>query len=140
MQALDETTRRNLIASFFLDNQHLGKRHTVLHFAAMKVPPKTVYRILQHLELRGNVNRKIGSGGHNRAMNGNGVRSLRTLAVNRLGVSPRKLALRYHVGNQPFTECSPQLVQHAVGESRHQSTPKDRKHVQNQELENWGAV
>jgi hypothetical protein len=98
MQTLDESTRRSLIASFYMENQHLGKRHTVLHFSGMKVPPKTVYRILQCLELRGNVNRKIGSGGHNRAMNGNGMRSLRTLAANRLGVSTRKLARRYDVG------------------------------------------
>jgi transposase len=98
METLNEEQRRSVISTFYEVNKTKGKRFTVNHFKAMKVCPSTVYRILNRFDSYWTVLRKSGSGGHNKSLNGNQLRSLRMTAVNKLGVSTRKLARKYNVG------------------------------------------
>jgi transposase len=97
MGQLSEKTRREVIAAYFNSNRSCGAAQTVSHFKAMGVHPKTTYRILKRLEATGSTDRQTGSGGHNKKMDGNKLRSLRAQALNRLGMSTRKLARRYNV-------------------------------------------
>jgi DNA-binding transcriptional ArsR family regulator len=97
METLNENKRRQVIAAFFKANKSLGRAYTVRHFKTMGIQPKTTYRILNRLEATGSTDRQSGSGGSNKIMDGNKLRSLRALSLNRLGVSTRKLARRYNV-------------------------------------------
>jgi hypothetical protein len=94
METLNENKRRQVIAAFFKANKSLGRAYTVRHFKTMGIQPKTTYRILNRLEATGSTDRQSGSGGSNKIMDGNKLRSLRALSLNRLGVSTRKLARR----------------------------------------------
>ena len=48
--------------------------------------------------------RKIGSGGYNKKLLGNQIRSLKAVAINRVGVSTRKFARKKSIpANQRFT-------------------------------------
>ena len=99
MDELNEESRRCFITTFYDRNRARGKSYTVSHFNKMGVQRKTIFRILQRWENPGTTDRKTGSGGHNKIMKGNKIRSLRTTAINRLGVSTRKLSKKYGVSH-----------------------------------------
>lgn len=105
MESLNEEARRKVILTFFQNNAHHGKLYTVQHFRAMNIRPSTTYRILRRLGDNLSAARKPGSGGSNKIMNGNQMRALKTLAIDRVGVSSRRLASRFRVSKSTINRA-----------------------------------
>ena len=103
MKSLNEEQRRKVIITFYEQKKELGIRHRVKHFESMNVRPSTTYRMLQRLENGCTAEREKGSGGHNKVLNGNQKRALRAVAINRVGVSTRKLASRFRLSKSTIS-------------------------------------
>jgi len=93
MNNLNEQQRRHLILQFYQDNIRFGKAYTVNHFQLMHISKRTTYNILS----KALVNRKVGSGGHNRKMTVTDENQMKRLVNGKSGVSQRKLCSKFKV-------------------------------------------
>ena len=96
MENLTQEARRKLILSFYQKHEQNNKRYTVNHFKSMNVCSSTTCSILQRLEHGVDATRKAGSGGYNKKLHGNQIRSMKAVAINHVSVSTRKLAQKYN--------------------------------------------
>ncbi|XP_065650602.1 uncharacterized protein LOC136078737 [Hydra vulgaris] len=97
MDGIKENDKRKLIGNFYLDNIDKGKTFTVHHFMQMKVSRRTIYIIIKRVDGNIDLKRKSGSGRKSYKMDIRKITSLINKAENKVGISQRKLALKYGI-------------------------------------------
>jgi AraC-like DNA-binding protein len=103
MESLNEEARRRVVFTFFKNNVHYGKRYTVQNFKTMNICPITTYRILQRLDDNSTAQWKSGNRGANEIMNDNQLRALKSITLNRVGVSLQRLVSRFKVNKSTIS-------------------------------------
>ena len=98
MDQLKGIDRRRIVGNYYIKFKHLGKTHTVKYFQRMNVKRTTIYSIIRRLEKNGSVERKSGSGRPAIKMPKKKVNALKDSLIGKLGISQRKLANRFNIG------------------------------------------
>lgn len=95
-----EDTLRKRVYNFYFQNRDKGKTFTVNHFLAEKIPKRTIYSIIERLELGLGWQRKSGSGPKAVKMNKKHVKDLCKMFNNKCGLSQRRAARKYNCSQQ----------------------------------------
>ena len=85
------------VGNFWNLHSTKGKTFTVNHFKIEGYAKSTIYRYINTIQQHGHVERKSGSGGHNKKLNNSQRAAIVRSAVDKRGVSARKIAKKYNV-------------------------------------------
>ena len=101
MESLNQEQVRKVIGKFNKDNYYAGKVYTFKHFSAMGLQKSLIYRVMQRYEEGRDAKHKSGAGRPSQKLPPKHIKRLATEATGRVGVSQRKLALKYNI-SQPY--------------------------------------
>ena len=89
------------VYEFYEANRALGKKYTKDHFAAEKIPERTIYSIIQRAENESGHERTVGSGRPATIMTKKNVKRLKTMFDHKDGVSQTQAARKFRC-SQPY--------------------------------------
>lgn len=96
-----QEARRKQIYEFYLDNRSEGKKYTIDHFRAAKIPRQTISDIIKRAENDSGHERVRGSGRKAKIMTKTNIKRLKTMFDHRDGVSTRQAARKFKC-SQPY--------------------------------------
>ena len=121
MESLNREQIRKVIGKFYKENYYAGKVYTFKHFSAMGLQKSLIYRVMQRYEEGRDAKHKSGAGRPSQKFPPKPAKRLVTVATGRVGVSQRKLALKFHV-SQPYVNKV--LAKHDVKYRKRRSCPR----------------
>ena len=108
MEVFSLQLRQNACGQLYQENTEKGKPYTIIHFVAMRIPRRTIYRIIEVME------RTWGTEGVAR-------KRMAKAASNKVGITARKLCRKYGVASSFVTKV---LKKEGVKCYRGQKGPK----------------
>lgn len=96
--------RRKRIYEFYFSNRDKGKKFTVDHFLAERVPGKTIYRIISRVENNSGHQRVKGSGRVAKIMTKRRIERLKGMFDHKDGVSQRQAGRKFGCSHQFITK------------------------------------
>lgn len=121
MEHLKENDVRNVIGNFYKQNINSGKKFTVDHFKKMGIAKSTIYDIIKRSENNLPMNRKIGCGRKPFKITPEKRESMIARAEERIGISQRKLALKYKISVSYVNRL---LSMHGLKYTKRKNAPK----------------
>ena len=121
MESLNREQIRKVIGKFYKENYYAGKVYTFKHFSAMGLQKSLIYRVMQRYEEGRDAKHKPGAGRPAQKLPPKQAKRLTTEATGRVGVSQRKLALKFNV-SQPYVNKV--LAKHNVKYRKRRSCPR----------------
>ena len=104
MEVLSIQLRQNVFGQLYQESMEKGKPCTITHFVAMRIPRRTIYRILEVMERTWSTEGVAGSGPPAFELPHAARKRLAKAASNKVGITARKLCMKYGVASSFVTK------------------------------------
>ena len=106
MEVLSLQLRRNVFGQFYEENMEKGNPYTITHIVAMRIPRRTIYRIIEVMERTWSNEGVAGSGPPASKLPHAARKRMAKAAIasNKVGTTARKLCRKYGVASSLVTK------------------------------------
>ena len=105
MEVLSLQLRQNVFGQLYQENMENWKQYTITHFVAMRIPRRTIYRIIEVMERTWSTEGVAGSGPPLSSKLPHDARKrMAKAASNKVGITARKLCRKYGVTSSFVTK------------------------------------
>ena len=125
MEVLSLQLRQNVFGQLYQEKMEKGKSYTITHFVAMRIPRRTIYRIIEVMERTWSTEGVAGSGLPASKLPHAARKRMAKAASNKVGITARKLCRKYGVAPSFVTKVlKKEGVKCYKGQKGPKSSPK----------------
>ena len=124
MEVLSLQLRQNVLGQLYQENMLTGKPYTTTHFVAMRIPRRTICRIIEVMERTWSTEGVAGSGPPASKLPHTARKRMAKAACNKVGITARKLCRKYGVASSFVTKVLKEGVKCYKGQKGSKSSPE----------------